>query len=192
MHSVRTFVCCHGSGMLMSWNLFQCSVINQIFCTYIELKIVQILIRIWKDTRNLLYWLCGCLIWENKRQYKLYHDTIAGVINNRVCHGTGAHSTASRDTGPFVFAATLDVWVQLLVSAQDNQNNKYIPSPCSEALSLQMLLWSSGKGQTRICKGWPLRRKALKLKPLHKAYIKVGCHHPPPPTPASASLILLN
>ena len=29
-------------------------------------------------------------------------------------------------------------------------------------------------------KCWPLRRKALKLKPLPRAYIKVGCHHHPP------------
>ena len=26
-------------------------------------------------------------------------------------------------------------------------------------------------------KGWPLRRKASKLKPLPRAYTKVGCHH---------------
>ena len=39
-----------------------------------------------------------------------------------------------------------------------------------------------GKGHARIGKGWPLRRKALKLKPLHRAYTKVGCHPPPPPT----------
>ena len=32
-------------------------------------------------------------------------------------------------------------------------------------------------------KGWFLRQKASKLKPLPRAYIKVGCHHhhhPPP------------
>ena len=49
-------------------------------------------------------------------------------------------------------------------------------------------LWSSGKGQARMGKGWPLRRKASKPKPLPRAYIKVGCHHHHPP----ASLILLN
>ena len=32
-------------------------------------------------------------------------------------------------------------------------------------------------------KGWPLRRKALKLKPLPRAYTKFGCHHPPHPPP---------
>ena len=37
----------------------------------------------------------------------------------------------------------------------------------------------TGKGQARDGKGWPLRRKVLKLKPLPRAYIKVGCHHPP-------------
>ena len=39
------------------------------------------------------------------------------------------------------------------------------------------LLWSSGKGQARIGKGWQSRRKASKLKPLPRAYTKVGCHH---------------
>ena len=45
----------------------------------------------------------------------------------------------------------------------------------------EIVLWSSGKGQARIGKGWQSRRKASKLKPLPRAYIKVGCHHPPPP-----------
>ena len=44
-------------------------------------------------------------------------------------------------------------------------------------------LWSSGECQARISKGWPLRRKASKLKPEPRAYIKVGRHlpttHPP-------------
>ena len=37
-----------------------------------------------------------------------------------------------------------------------------------------------GKGQARTDKGWPLRRKALKLKtlPRPRAYIKVGFHLP--------------
>ena len=43
------------------------------------------------------------------------------------------------------------------------------------------LLWSSGKGQARMGKGWPISWKASKLKPLPRAYIKVGCHHHPPP-----------
>ena len=38
------------------------------------------------------------------------------------------------------------------------------------------MLWSSGKGQVRIDKGWPLRRKTLKLEPLPRTYIKVSCH----------------
>jgi len=33
------------------------------------------------------------------------------------------------------------------------------------------ILWSSGKGQARKGKGWLLRRKASKLKPLPRAYI---------------------
>ena len=57
-----------------------------------------------------------------------------------------------------------------------------------------LLLWSSGEGQARIGKGWPLRWKASKLKPEPRAYTKVGredigeapdiigyagwCHHP--------------
>ena len=41
---------------------------------------------------------------------------------------------------------------------------------------------SSGKGQARIDKGLPLRRKALKVKPLPRAYIKVGCYNPPTTT----------
>ena len=36
----------------------------------------------------------------------------------------------------------------------------------------------SGKGQARIGKGWPSRRKASKLKPLPRAYTKVGRHLP--------------
>ena len=47
------------------------------------------------------------------------------------------------------------------------------------ANAIELILWSSGKGQARMGKGWPLRRKALKLKPLPRAYIKVVCHHPP-------------
>ena len=34
------------------------------------------------------------------------------------------------------------------------------------------------EAQARIGKGWPSRRKASKLKPLPRAYIKVGCHPP--------------
>ena len=37
------------------------------------------------------------------------------------------------------------------------------------------ILRSSGKGQARKGKGWLLRRKASKLKPLPRAYIKVVC-----------------
>ena len=54
------------------------------------------------------------------------------------------------------------------------------------------ILWSSGEGQARIGKGWPLRRKASKLKPEPRAYIKVGCHHHPPTTTTTKRLILLN
>ena len=36
----------------------------------------------------------------------------------------------------------------------------------------------SCEAQARIGKGWPSRRKASKLKPLPRAYIKVGCHPP--------------
>ena len=36
----------------------------------------------------------------------------------------------------------------------------------------------SGKSQAMIGEGWPSRRKASKLKPLPRAYIKVGCHPP--------------
>ena len=43
-------------------------------------------------------------------------------------------------------------------------------------------LWSSGKGQARIDKGWQSRQKASKLKPLPRAYTKVGCHPPPTTT----------
>ena len=39
-----------------------------------------------------------------------------------------------------------------------------------------------GSGKDR--QGMALWRKALKLKPLPRSYIKVGCH-PPPPPPAS-------
>ena len=41
------------------------------------------------------------------------------------------------------------------------------------------------EAQARIGKGWPLRRKALKLKPLPRAYTKVSWSplpKPPPPT----------
>ena len=46
-------------------------------------------------------------------------------------------------------------------------------------------LWSSGKGQARMGKGWPLRWKASKLEALPRAYTKVGCHPPPPPPPTT-------
>ena len=50
------------------------------------------------------------------------------------------------------------------------------------SLYWDLFLWSSGKGQARIGKGWPSRQKASKLKLLPRAYTKVGCHrhHPPP------------
>ena len=38
------------------------------------------------------------------------------------------------------------------------------------------------EAQSRIGKGWQSRLKALKLKPLPRAYTKVGCHHPPTTT----------
>ena len=41
-----------------------------------------------------------------------------------------------------------------------------------------IFLWSSGEGQARIDKGWPVRRKASMLKPEPRAYTKVGCHLP--------------
>ena len=40
---------------------------------------------------------------------------------------------------------------------------------------LSIFLWSSGKGQARIGKGWQSRRKASKLEPLPRAYTKFGC-----------------
>ena len=32
------------------------------------------------------------------------------------------------------------------------------------------------QGRARKGKGWPVRQKASKLKPLPRAYTKVGCH----------------
>ena len=58
---------------------------------------------------------------------------------------------------------------------------------------LELILWSSGKGQARIGKGWQSRRKASKPKPLPRAYTKVGCHLPtthPPTTHPKVSLQL--
>ena len=49
----------------------------------------------------------------------------------------------------------------------------------SKLVILYKFLWSSGKGQARIGKGWQSRQKASKLKPLPRAYTKVGCHPPP-------------
>ena len=55
-----------------------------------------------------------------------------------------------------------------------------IPCKCVN-INVMTILWSSSKarvrqGQARDGKRW----KALKLKPLPRAYIKFGCHHPPP------------
>ena len=47
------------------------------------------------------------------------------------------------------------------------------------------------EAQARKGKGGPLRRKALKLKPLPRAYIKVGWH-PPPTHHPPGSLITLD
>ena len=47
----------------------------------------------------------------------------------------------------------------------------------TECFNNFVILWSSGKGQARMGKGWLSRRKVSKLKPLPRAYIKVGCHH---------------
>ena len=52
------------------------------------------------------------------------------------------------------------------------------------------ILWSSGEGQARIGKGWPLRPKAWKLKPEPRAYIKVSCH-PPTTTTTTHPLVSL-
>ena len=42
-----------------------------------------------------------------------------------------------------------------------------------------ILSYSLGiKGSARDGKGWPLRRKAFRLKSLPRAYIKVDCHPP--------------
>ena len=57
------------------------------------------------------------------------------------------------------------------------------------ANAIELILWSSGKCQARMGKGWPLRRKASKLKPKPRAYTKVSCNPPPPPP---ASLIILD
>ena len=47
------------------------------------------------------------------------------------------------------------------------------------AMQLLCFQWSVYcEAQARIGKGWPLRRKASKLKALPRAYIKVGCHPP--------------
>ena len=78
------------------------------------------------------------------------------------------HSTASRDTGPFVFAATLDVWVQLLVSAHGNHNNKYIPPPYSAATQSTDIIMSTsthtaGSGMLdspQTCAGLPEKLKS--------------------------------
>ena len=53
------------------------------------------------------------------------------------------------------------------------------------ANAIELILCSSGEGQERIGKGWPLRWKASKLKPKPRAYTKVSCNPPPPPPPAS-------
>ena len=50
------------------------------------------------------------------------------------------------------------------------------------------LLWSSGEGQAKIGKGWPLGRKASKLKPEPRAYTKVGWPTFPPEVSLSPGL----
>ena len=42
--------------------------------------------------------------------------------------------------------------------------------------------WSSGKGQARTGKGWPLRRRALKLNPCQELTLKLVATHPPTTT----------
>ena len=53
----------------------------------------------------------------------------------------------------------------------------------------QNLVQALGHLRVTIGKEWQSRRKASKLKPLPRAYTKVGCH---PPTPTTRSLISLN
>ena len=93
-------------------------------------------------------------------------------------------------------------------------NRKYlekVTSSCSCACSFlpQIILSKSGtyfnlhicyceaqarvrQGSARNGKEWQSRRKASKLKPLPRAYIKVGCHPPTHHPPPTISLILLN
>ena len=58
------------------------------------------------------------------------------------------------------------------------------------------MLFYSCEAQARVRQGsardGPLRRKALKLKPLPRAYIKVGCHPPTHHHHPPGHLILLN
>ena len=44
------------------------------------------------------------------------------------------------------------------------------------------------QGRARKGKGWPLRQKASKLKPLPRAYTKVGCH---PPTTRTSQYVAI-
>ena len=81
-----------------------------------------------------------------------------------------------------------EVWEDAKCRLRDTINRPALPGFPSPVLSSawtrtgkKMLLWSSGKGQARKGK-YGERWKALKPKPLPRAYIKVGCHPPPPPT----------
>ena len=54
--------------------------------------------------------------------------------------------------------------------------NQSVPWKTGPTFLTSMLV--SCEAQARIGTGWPSRQKASKLKPLPRAYIKVGCHLP--------------
>ena len=63
------------------------------------------------------------------------------------------------------------------------------PETAFSVWMLEFMLENLGiycEAQARVRQGsardGPIRRKALKLKPEPRAYIKVGCHHPPTTT----------
>ena len=71
-----------------------------------------------------------------------------------------------------------------VLTSRDHQRSSRHRGNCISESSLQAICCCEAQarvrqGSARIGKEWPLRRKALKLEPLPRAYIKVGCHHHP-------------
>ena len=110
------------------------------------------------------------------------------LVNNKYCPMLSQHCPDLIALLEIVSIVTMHV-INIVMRNFNCYRNLYLWDTLFTWSSYVTFLWSSGEGQARIGKGWPLRQKASKLKPEPRAYTKVGCH---PPTTTTGSLITLD